>query len=143
MFTNPTIAEFKAFFVRDFPYGSDPDQNVIDGDLDRASLQASFNINPSIFETQTEYTLAFNLLMAHYLVMNLRTSSQGLSGKFEWLTASKSVGSVSISEAIPQKILDNPLFSVYASTGYGVQYLLMVYPRALGAVYTISGGTLA
>ena len=138
----PTIDEFKAQFTRDFPYGSSSD-SVMDSDITKAILQTSFNVNESLFSDETSFKFAFNYLAAHYLVMNLKASSQGLNGGFSWLENSKSVGSVSQSFAIPQSILDHPILSMFSKTSYGAMYLSLVLPLTYGQVNAIGGGTIA
>lgn len=138
----PTVAEFKAQFQRDFPFGSSSD-SVMDYDIDKAILQAGFNVNENLFADETNFKFAFNYLAAHYLVMNLKASSQGLNGGFSWLESSKSVGSVSQSFAIPQSILNHPLLSMFSKTSYGAMYLSLVLPLTYGQMSAISGGTIA
>lgn len=138
----PTIAEFKAQFSRDFPFSGTSD-SVMDSDITKAIFQASFNVNESLFADETSFKFAFNYLAAHYLVMNLKASSQGLNGGFSWLESSKSVGSVSQSFAIPQSILDHPILSMFSKTSYGAMYLSLVLPLTYGQVNAIGGGTIA
>ncbi len=139
----PTVAEFKAHFYRDFPYGTDMATSVLDADISKAQTEASFNINEDLFASQAEYTLAFHYLTAHFLVSDLKASSEGLGGSYSWLQNNKSVGSVSASYSIPQSILDNPTFSMIAKTNYGAKYLTLILPRISGQIYTVCGGTLA
>lgn len=138
----PTIAEFKAYFTRDFPYGSDPATSITDADINKAFGQTNFNINQGMFASQGNYQIAYMLLAAHYLVTDIRMSSQGLSGQYNWAEQSKSVGSVSQSFAIPQKILDNPYFSMLARTNYGAKYLELIAPLLAGQVGFVYGRTL-
>ena len=142
-FTNPINTDFKNFFVRDFPYGTDPATSILDSDIDKAIFKASININPALFGDQASYTLAFEQLTAHYLVMDMRSSSQGISGKVEWPVNSKSVGVVSESFSIPQRILDNPMMAYLAQTSYGCDYLMMVLPLLTGQMFIVEGGTTA
>jgi hypothetical protein len=140
-FTNPSVADFKARFTRDFPYGSDESENVLDSDITTAISDAELNINTAIFGTQEQYSYAFLLLSAHYLVENLRASSQGISGQFSWLQSSRGVGSVSESLAIPDQILANPAYSFYSKTNYGARYLMYIWPLIKGVAFTVEGGT--
>lgn len=141
MYTAPSVADFQSYFNRDFPYGNADLTTVNDSDIMKAQIQAQATINPNLFPTQNLYTIGSQLLSAHMLVGNLRASSQGIAGKFNWATNSKSVGAVSESLSIPQRILDNPEFSIYASTTYGVQYLAMVIPLLTGQMFPVQGGT--
>ncbi len=137
----PTIASFKAQFDRDFPYGSTSD-TVKDSDITKAILTASFNVNEGLFDTQANYEFAYNLLAAHCLVMNLKSSSQGIAGSFSWLENSKNVGSVGQSFSIPDYVSQNPLYATFGKTGYGVQYMAIVIPLTYGGVSIVEGATL-
>ena len=141
-YLNPSITEFKEYFVRDFPYGTDPQTSVLDSDIGKAFGQVNFAINPALFSNQANYTLGYLWLAAHWLVIDLQASSQGLSGQYSWAVTSKSVGSVSVSMAIPQRILDNPLFSMYSQTPYGAKYLQLLLPGLTGQVFIAYGRTL-
>lgn len=139
-FVQPTVSDFKAFFTRDFPYGSDP-STVMDADIQRAISTAAINFNEDFFGDQASYSTGFLLLSAHFLVMNLRASSQGIAGQYGWLQSGKSVGSVSESFSIPQRILDNPEFAMLSKTNYGAQFLMLILPQLSGNIFTVCGGT--
>lgn len=141
-FNNPTVAEFKAYFTRDFPYGTDPATSVLDTDIVKAFGQTNFNINPAIFSSQDQYTIGYMFLCAHYLVFDLQMASQGISGGYSWLTQSKSVGSVSESYSIPQQILDNSYYSGLSKTNYGAKYLQLLIPQMVGNIFVVAGRTL-
>jgi hypothetical protein len=142
-YSDPSVSDFKAFFVRDFPYGADINENVLDADISRALSESSTAINPECFSSQAAYTNGFLYLSAHNLVVNLRNSSQGLSSSFSWLRTGKSVGSVSDSFQIPDRISQNPYLSSLSKTGYGVKYLEMLIPKLSGQIFTAEGGTTA
>lgn len=138
--TPPSVAEFKAQFVRDFPYGSDSSA-VMDADITSAITLAGFNVNEGLFATEAEFKFAYNYLAAHYLVMSIKASSQGLGGSFNWIESAKSVGSVSQSFAIPEKIMNNPLYAMFTKTPYGAMYLSLVLPLTYGNVVAVNGAT--
>lgn len=139
----PTVADFKARFVRDFPFGTDVESTVIDGDITLAITDSTYVINESLFDNQAEFASAFLLLAAHNLVMNLRASSQGLSGQFAWITGSKGVGSVSESYNVPTQIMENPYLAVFSKTNYGVAYVMRILPLLSGNIFVAGGGTTA
>jgi hypothetical protein len=141
-YSNPTVSEFKTYFTRDFPYSADPNVGVTDTDIARAFGQTNMNVNPALFPTQGDYTIGYLLLAAHYLVIDLRMASQGISGQPSWLETSKSVGSVSQSFAVPQKIMDNPYLALLSKTNYGGKYLELILPQLAGAVFPTYGRTL-
>lgn len=142
-FTNPAVQDFKNFFTRDFPYGTDPNVAILDDDIAKAFTFANPNINPALFGDQGSYTTAYLLLSAHYLVMNIRSSSQGISGQFSFLQQSKSVASVAESFAIPQRILDNPALAIFCKTNYGAQYVQFILPQLTGQIFNVCGATLS
>lgn len=142
-YTNPSVADFKAQFTRDFPYGTDPNTSVLDSDISSSFLYVNVNINPGLFPDQGTYTLAYNLLAAHYLVTSLRNSSQGINGQYNFLQASKGAGPVNEAFSLPQRILDNPYWSMLTKTNYGAQYLNILLPQLTGQMYNAYGTTLS
>ena len=142
MFTNPGVADFKTFFTRDFPYGTDPNASVLDTDIAKAFQFTNINMNKQLFDCQASYNVGYLLLSAHYLVMNLRASSQGLSGQFNFLQQSKNVGQVAEAFGIPQRILDNADWSMLCKTNYGAQFIQLVLPQMGGQIWNAYGTTL-
>lgn len=139
-YSYPSVANFKTQFVRDFPYGTDINNTVLDADITSAFQFANVNsVNQALFPDQATFTLGYLLLTAHYLVLNLRASSQGINGQFNWLQNSKGVGQVNEAFAIPQRVLDNPAFSQYFKTNYGAQYFNLIWPYLCGQMFTEFG----
>ncbi len=141
MFNNPAVADFQNYFFRDFPYGTDQTTSVLDQDIANAFLLVNVNINQSLFGDQGSYTVGYLLLAAHYLVMNLRASSQGLNGQFNFLQTGKGAGSVNEAFDIPQRIKDNPDWAILCKTNYGAQFLQLIIPQLAGQMYTVEGHT--
>ena len=139
MYTAPTVANFQSQFVRDFPYGTDPNVSVLNVDIINAFNLVDISINPSLWPNQTAYTIGYLYLAAHYLVLALRSASQGLNGQYNWAQNSKSVASVSESFSIPQRILDNPDFMALTKTNYGAQYLNLLWPYLAGQMFSVAG----
>jgi Protein of unknown function (DUF4054) len=140
---NPTITDFKTQFSRDFPYGTDPSIAVTDNDIGYAFRMTNVNINQGNWATQDSYSIGYNLLSAHYMVLNLRASSQGINGQYNWLQNNKSVQGVAEGFSIPDRILTNPLWSQFTKTNYGAQYLQLLLPQLAGKIYTVCGTTRA
>lgn len=140
-FVNPSVADFQAMFVRDFPYGTDPLVSVLDADMVKSFQFTNMQINQDLWTDQGSYNLGYLLLSAHFLVLNLRASSQGLNGQWNWAQNSKSVGSVSEAFSIPQRLLDNPDFMAYTKTNYGAQYLNLLWPQLAGQTFAVYGRT--
>ena len=137
-FEVPTVKDFKEYFQRDFPFGCS-ESEVMDSDILKAFLTASVEFNVALCTRQAQFTTLFLLLSAHFMVTALRNSAQGVSGVYSWLTGSKSVGSVSASQAIPQRILDNPSMAMLAQTSYGALYLQLILPQLAGNVGSVHG----
>lgn len=139
----PTTTEFKAQFVRDFPYAPSSDANnlsyIIDADIQSAINEAQVSFNPCMYGDNT--TIIFMYLAAHTLVMNIRNSSMGLNSQAKFLLNSATVGSVSISNNISERFSSDPIFSGLLKTGYGQKYLDMVYPYTVGNVNISCGRT--
>ena len=140
MYSNPSILQFKLQFLRDFPFGTNISDNVLDSDITSAFQYTNININQDLFADQATYTLGYNLMAAHFLVLNIRASSQGINGQYNWLQQSKGAGAVNEAFAIPQRVLDNPFWSQMYKTNYGAQFMLLVLPQLQGAM-TIAFGT--
>ena len=148
-YIKPTIEEFKIYFSRDFPFQPpvtppevvNPDLYIQDADIAKAFLITDANLILGCFTSQEAYTISYMDLAAHYLVMSLRASAGGISGTFSWGATSKSVGSVSISNTIPDSILQNPTWAVFAQTPYGVNYLISIIPCLVGRFFVVPGRT--
>jgi hypothetical protein len=123
-------------------YPGNPNTQVLDQDVTSAFLSTNMNINPALFPDQGTYTLAYNLLSAHYLVMNLRSSSQGINGQYNFLQASKGVGSVNESFSIPERVMANPYWAMLTKTNYGSAYLQILLPQLAGQFFNVCGTTL-
>lgn len=136
-YTYPQVPQFKQYFVDDFPYGIDPRAQFPDYRILNAMQNANMAFfNPGFFGDQSAFNVGFLLLSAHYMVMNIRRASQGMKGQFGFLQQSKSAG-ISVSAAIPQRILDNPDFAWLCQTNYGAEYLHMILPQLSGQMFPI------
>ena len=141
MYSNPSVADFQAQFIRDFPYGTDPATSILDQDVLNAFGWVNVTINPAIFPDQSTYTYGYLYLAAHRLVLNIRASSQGLQGQYTWAQNSKAVAGVNEAFTIPERIANNPLFMQYTKTSYGAYFLELVLPFLAGQMFTVSGRT--
>lgn len=145
MYTNPDVAAFKAYFVRDFPYQPagpvDLNKYVQNSDIQNAIDIVAIIINSSLFSTQAFYNIGFLYLAAHNLCESIKAGGQGTSGVYEFLVASKSVGNVSISSTIPPYISNSPNFSMLTKTTYGARYLELIFPYLVAPIFAIRGRT--
>lgn len=124
--------------VDDWKHIEDDYNNYInDDDISKAMGQAKGMFNVNLFKGHDELLkICYLLLVAHYLVQDLNMSKG--NGASSFIMTSKSVDGVSASYGIPQKILDNPLYSYLTGTSFGLKYLQYVLPRLIGysvAVY--------
>lgn len=136
----PSVSQFKSYFNRDFPYGVTLD-TITDDDVTKAMELAGVNFSEEFWANQQAFNIGYLLLSAHYLVLNIRESSQGIAGNWSWNQSARSVGSVSESLSIPQRILDNPEYAFFTSTNYGAKYLMLILPQLSGQMYAVFGGT--
>lgn len=125
--------------MRDFPYGTDPSIAVLDQDITNAFNIVDYNINSGFWPDQNSYNVAYLYLAAHFLCINLRNSSQGISGAWSWLSSSKGAGGISQGISIPQRVLDNPNLAQYASTNYGAMYLHLLWPHLTAQTFAVAG----
>ena len=108
-------------------------EKVTDADIALAYSKAlAYNSTQNLFGSQIAFTIAYNLLAAHYLCETLIAGGLGLNGKAEWLTNSKTVGNVTESFSIPDRILKSPILAKFSKTTYGAQFLEMVSPLLIG-----------
>lgn len=143
-----TPVDFKAQFVRDFPYaidGTSPQINpdyVYDSDITRAFAEAQIVFNQGLFGSDAQIKLAYLYVTAHYLVLDLRAAQAGISGAGGLFpVSSRSVGNVSESYAVPDAYTNDPNLAIYAQTNYGMKYLSMVLPKLVGNMVGVFGGT--
>lgn len=101
---------------------------ITDTDIEKAMTQARVSCNPSFGDTCQEKTNIFLHLVAYYLVIDIKNSSSGINSSFLGTLASKSVGDVSESYAIPQWMTTDPMYSIYGQNGYGLKYLSLITP---------------
>jgi hypothetical protein len=109
-----------------------------DSDILTAMLEADINFNISLFPNVETQNLVFLYLTAFYLTLDFRNAS---GGNYAGITTSKSVGSVSEGYSIPQWVMKSPTMSIYASNGYGLKYLSLIYPYMIGNVILVNGAT--
>ena len=139
-FINPTVANFKTQFTRDFPYSTDFNLGVTDDDIGNAfNMLTNIGIgisNQDLYPSQSAYNTAFLFLAAHYLVLNLRNASQGINGQYNWIQNSKAVQGVSESFTVPEKFTQNALLAQFVKTNYGSMWLNFVEPYLVGFMFT-------
>jgi len=122
-------------------YPDNEDNYVTDNLISEAFGEAQVNFNPELFPDCNTLVRVFYYLAAHYLVVDVNNASNPFSLGFIGFTQSKSVGSVSASFGVPQWMLNDPLLSGYAQTGFGRKYLSLIAPYLVGNVMLLKGKT--
>lgn len=145
----PTVQQFKDQFAREFPYGARKDQ-VMTADITRALNEAAPMFNDALWTDDTERVIAYCYAAAHYLVLNIRaagglSNEQGLGGGLNSsggaAVLQKSVGGVSLSYALPDRIVQSPILSGFMRTDFGLRYLQMLAPRLVGGGFVVPSGS--
>lgn len=108
-----------------------------DSDILEAFAEASVNFNAGIFPNDAIALKVFLFLAAHYLTIDFRNA---LGSNEIGIMTSKSVGSVSVGYSIPAWLLNNPMLSMYATTGYGIKYASLIKPYLTGNFFIVKGG---
>lgn len=140
-FNFPLPEDFKTYFLRDFPYSSDINAGVTDTDIVNAFNLTNVNWNPAFWSSQQNFNIAYFYLSAHFLCLNLRASSQGINGQYNWIQQSKSVQGVAEGFTIPERISGNPFFAQLTKTNYGAQYFQLVLPYLVAPISIAVGRT--
>lgn len=122
-------------------YIADPLDFVDDIDITNAFAEALIIVNPALFSTNTNLTLGFLYMAAHYLCNDVQAARGGVNGAGRFPVAGRTVGSVSETYSIPKAYQDDPLLAMFAQTPYGLKYLSMVLPALRGNMVAVFGGT--
>jgi hypothetical protein len=130
----PSVSDFKTYFVRDFNFAPENDQNVdkyiVDADIIRAITESQASFNETLFGDNA--TIIFMYLVAYTLVVNIQNSSKGISSQAKFPISSNSVGDVSITFQIPDRYQKDALLQQYTKNGYGMKYLELALPYLVG-----------
>jgi hypothetical protein len=158
-FVVPQVADFKAQFALDFPFGdgsaavSDPE---IQAGLNLTASGAYFN--PALFSlaplgaaganpTTNEATLAFLYCAAHFVWKRVRARGGlrapgykgGASSAGLGVDESVTVGPVSKSKKWPDGIGNDPMLFQFTQSPYGELYLQMLTPKLVGNIALVMG----
>lgn len=113
---------------------------IIDEDIQKALTQAI--VNGKVFgDDCNEAKNIFLHLVAYYLIVDLKNSSQGINSAYIGMVQSKSVGDVSESYAIPQWLQNSPMYSLYGQNGFGLKYLSLIAPYLACTILFSRGGS--
>ena len=146
----PQVADFKAYFVREFVYGQGQDA-VTDADIARALTEAQDGsyFSVSLWDTLNQQITANLYLTAHLLVMNIQQMAGGLSAiprgrgtrnVGESVPVSKGVGQASVTYMpVPPRVAESPTLLYFFMTTFGQRYMQMVTPRLIGNFQVVAG----
>lgn len=160
-FVTPQVADFKAQFPLDFPYGEGP-ESVSDEEIQAAlNLTAGgsyfnpalFNIkplgagNPPVSPTTTEASMAFLFCSAHFLYLAVKRRGGlrapgfkgGMRSSAQGVTTGQTVGPVSVQREWPDSVKNDPMLFTFTQSAYGEQYLQMLTPKLVGNVGLVGG----
>ncbi len=137
-----TATEFKAYFDRDqFLYGSTAPYEypeVRDKDIDSAIAEAQAVFNGDIYPDEATCKQALYYLTAHFVQRDLDEIDSG--GQAQYQQTSRSADGISESVSIPDWVLQSEL-AIYATTSYGLKWLMLTKPYMDGAVFVVCGRT--
>jgi hypothetical protein len=111
-----------------------------DADIQEAFAEAWINFNEGLFPDDATALKVFLYLAAHYLTVDFMNA---LGSNQIGILTSKSVGSVSEGYSIPAWLLNNPMLSMYANTGYGIKYASLIKPYITGNFFIVKGSITA
>lgn len=114
---------------------------ILDDDIQKAFTQAYPNANINFGATCNEKVNIYLHLVAFYLVFDIKNSSAGINSSFTGTLSSKSVGDVSESYNIPNWMMQDPMYSIYAANGYGLKYLSLIAPYMAITILFSKGNT--
>ena len=114
---------------------------ICDEDIVKAFSQALPNSNPFFGGTYAEKVNIYLHLVAFYLVFDIKNSSSGINSGFTGTLSSKSVGDVSEGYNIPNWMMQDPMYSIFASNGYGLKYLSLIAPYLSMTILFSKGGS--
>lgn len=140
-------------FNREFDYGASRAQ-VQDNDIQRAINETSVSFNPGLWDSSpigatTEQNIAYLYLAAHYMTLNIQGAGglasvnrgRGVKSSGGGTIQTKSIGSVSITYAIPDYVQNSAVLGQYMRTDFGQKYLALLAPRIVGNVAVVSGAS--
>lgn len=133
-----TVEEFKTLFDRgQFQYGTDL-PSIRDKDITEAIEEAEAVFNGDLYPSESECKRALSYLTAHFLTLDVSGGNSG--GQPTFNQTSRSADGISEAVHVPEWAKEGD-FAMYATTSYGVKYLMLSKPYLDGAVLFISGRT--
>ena len=115
---------------------------VLDSDIEKAYFQARQFFNPALFDNENELLSYICYLIAHYLVIDIQMSQEGVNSTGYYIPNHTTVGDVSESYSNPTDSQgDSFILYQLNQTRYGQKYLSLISPLLVGHFNSIRGTT--
>ena len=115
---------------------------VLDSDIEKAIFQAKQFFNSNLFSTDEELLSYFVYLVAHYLVIDIQMSQEGINSTGYYIPNHVTVGDVSESYSNPTNSQgDSSIVYQLNQTRYGQKYLALISPLMVGRFSCVGGST--
>lgn len=115
---------------------------VLDSDIEKAYFQARQFFNPALFDNENELLSYICYLIAHYLVIDIQMSQEGVNSTGYYIPNHTTVGDVSESYSNPTNSQgDSFILYQLNQTRYGQKYLSLISPLLVGHFNSIRGTT--
>ena len=115
---------------------------VLDSDIEKAYFQAKQFFNNNLFDNETDLLSYICYLIAHYLVIDLQMSQEGVNSTGYYIPNHTTVGDVSESYSNPTNSQgDSFILYQLNQTRYGQKYLSLISPLLVGHFNSVRGTT--
>lgn len=115
---------------------------VLDSDIEKAYFQAKQFFNPALFDNENDLLSYICYLIAHYLVIDIQMSQEGVNSTGYYIPSHTTVGDVSESYSNPTNSQgDSFILYQLNQTRYGQKYLSLISPLLVGHFNSIRGTT--
>ena len=115
---------------------------VLDSDIEKAYFQAKQFFNPALFDNENDLLSYICYLIAHYLVIDIQISQEGVNSTGYYIPNHTTVGDVSESYSNPTNSQgDSFILYQLNQTRYGQKYLSLISPLLVGHFNSIRGTT--
>lgn len=115
---------------------------VLDSDIEKAYFQARQFFNPNLFDNENDLLSYICYLIAHYLVIDIQMSQEGVNSTGYYIPNHTTVGDVSESYSNPTNSQgDSFILYQLNQTRYGQKYLSLISPLLVGHYNAIRGTT--
>ena len=115
---------------------------VLDSDIEKAYFQAKQFFNPALFDNENDLLSYICYLIAHYLVIDIQMSQEGVNSTGYYIPNHTTVGDVSESYSNPTNSQgDSFILNQLNQTRCGQKYLSLISPLLVGHFNSIRGTT--